>query len=84
VDLTAVRREACRCGLTVEVDTDQTRFLLTAAEHSGLLRELEAPDRLADRLALKTLLVPGGMGTTHRVLVFGAARDRVVNGPLTA
>lgn len=69
VDLTAVRREAGRCGLTVDVDTDQTRFLLTAAERSGLMRELEAPERLPDRLALKTLLVPGGMGTTHRVLV---------------
>jgi SAM-dependent MidA family methyltransferase len=83
VDLTAVKREAERCGLTVSLDTDQTRFLLTAAERSGLLGELEAPERLADRLVLKTLLVPGGMGTTHRVLVF-ERHGRVVNEPPTA
>jgi hypothetical protein len=29
------------------------------------------PDRLRDRLALKTLLMPGGLGSTHRVMVFG-------------
>jgi SAM-dependent MidA family methyltransferase len=69
VDLTAIRREAERCGLVTVADTDQSRFLLAAAERSGLLADLEAPDRLADRLAMKTLLVPEGMGTTHRVLV---------------
>jgi SAM-dependent MidA family methyltransferase len=73
VDFTSVRAEAERSGLVTLVDTDQSRFLLAAAEQSDLLTELSAPDRLRDRLALKTLLVPGGMGTTHRVVVFGKA-----------
>jgi hypothetical protein len=32
--------------------------------------EWSAPDRLADRLAVKTLLMPGGLGSTLSVLVF--------------
>jgi len=72
VDLTSVRREAERAGLRTVLVTDQARFLLTAAERSGLLTEVAAPERLRERLALKTLLVPEGMGTTHRVLVFAA------------
>ena len=71
MDFSSVRAEAERSGLVTLVDTDQSRFLLAAAEQSDLLTELAAPDRLRDRLALKTLLVPGGMGTAHRVLVFG-------------
>ncbi|MDO8834925.1 MAG: SAM-dependent methyltransferase, partial [Vicinamibacterales bacterium] len=70
VDLTSVRRTAEAAGLVTVLDTDQSRFLLGEAERSGLIFELEAPERLRDRLALKTLLVPGGMGTTHRVLAF--------------
>jgi len=70
VDLTSVRMEAERCGLVTIVDTDQSRFLLTAAEQAGLLAAMAAPDRSRERLALKTLLVPSAMGTTHRVLVF--------------
>jgi SAM-dependent MidA family methyltransferase len=73
VDFTSVRGEAERSGLVTLVDTDQSRFLLAAAERSDLLTELAAPGRLRDRLALKTLLVPGGMGTTHRVVVFRKA-----------
>ncbi len=84
VDFTAVRREAERCGLTVTVDTDQTRFLLKAAERSGLFVELEAPGRLLDRLALKTLLVPGGMGTTHRVLVLARRSNALSTSHPTA
>ena len=50
--------------------TAQTRFLLDILEGSTLVAELSAPDRLADRLALKTLLMPGGLGSTHTVMVF--------------
>lgn len=71
VDFTSVRRAAEQSGLTVLADTDQSRFLLDIAEESGLLQDLASPERLRERLALKTLLVPGGLGTTHRVVVFG-------------
>lgn len=71
VDFTSVRRAAERAGLTTFVDQEQSRFLLDAAVASGVLARLEDPDRLRERLALKSLLVPGGMGSTHRVVVFG-------------
>ena len=77
VDLTAVRLAAEREGLETLAALDQTYFLLG----------LGAADRLADRtgdevadlkrrLALKTLLLPGGLGSTHKVLVFGKAVGR--------
>ncbi len=71
VDLTSVKRTAEAAGLQTLVDTDQSRFLLAAVERSDLAAELAAPDRQRDRLALKTLMVPEGLGTAFRVLVFG-------------
>jgi SAM-dependent MidA family methyltransferase len=74
VDLTAITRAAERAGLDVLGRLDQTYFLL------GLgMDELHAmpadqdfdPAVLQRRLALKTLLLPGGLGSTHKVLVFG-------------
>jgi SAM-dependent MidA family methyltransferase len=70
VDLTSVRRAAERAGLETVAVTSQTRFLLEILEGSPLVAELSAPDRLADRLALKTLLMPGGLGSTLTVMVF--------------
>ena len=70
VDLTSVRRAAERAGLETVAVVPQTRFLLDILERSPLVAELSAPDRLADRLALKTLLMPGGLGSTHTVMVF--------------
>jgi SAM-dependent MidA family methyltransferase len=70
VDFTAVRRAAERAGLETVTVASQTRFLLDVLEGSPLVAELSAPDRLADRLALKTLLMPGGLGTTLTVMVF--------------
>jgi SAM-dependent MidA family methyltransferase len=70
VDFTSVRRAAERAGLETVSVAEQTRFLLDILEGSPLVAELSAPDRLADRLALKTLLMPGGLGSTHTVMVF--------------
>ena len=72
VDLTSIRRAAERAGpRDGRPSTDQTRFLLDILErrHAGRA-ELSAPDGCADRLALKTLLMPGGLGSTHKVMVF--------------
>ena len=65
VDLTAVTRAAERSGLDVLARLDQTYFLLGLGitELGGL--------SLRQRLALKTLLLPGGLGSTHKVLIFG-------------
>jgi SAM-dependent MidA family methyltransferase len=65
VDLTAVTRAAERSGLTVLGVLDQTYFML------GLgIADLENMS-LHQRLAMKTLLLPGGLGSTHKVLIFG-------------
>ena len=70
VDFTSVRRAAERAGMETLAVVPQTRFLLDILEGSPLVAELSAPDRLADRLAIKTLLMPGGLGSTHTVMVF--------------
>ena len=75
VDLTSVRRAAEHAGLTTIRVTDQTRFLLDALERGGLGEELAAPDQLKTRLALKSLLMPGGLGSTHKVMVFARGID---------
>jgi SAM-dependent MidA family methyltransferase len=65
VDLSAVTRAAEQSGLDVLARLDQTYFML------GLgIAELECLS-LHQRLALKTLLLPGGLGSTHKVLIFG-------------
>ncbi len=72
VDLTAVRREAEASGLTTIARLDQTYFMLGL----GLNDLIMAADDFSSaalhrRLALKTLLLPGGLGSTHKVLIFG-------------
>ena len=65
VDLTAMTHTAERAGLDVLGRLDQTYFLL------GLgIADLDGMP-LKQRLALKTLLLPGGLGSTHKVLIFG-------------
>ena len=72
VDLSAVTRAAEHSGLDVLGRLDQTYFLigLGAAELDGL--------PLKQRLALKTLLLPGGLGSTHKVLLFARQVGRPV------
>lgn len=67
VDLTAVTRAAEREGLTVLGRLDQTYFLMGLGIGGPDLDTLP----LRQRLALKTLLLPGGLGSTHKVLIFG-------------
>ena len=72
VDLTAVRRAAERAGLQTLAVLDQTYFLLGL----GATMSLEGADDTAlaatkRRLALKTLLIPGGLGSSHKVMIFG-------------
>jgi SAM-dependent MidA family methyltransferase len=65
VDFTSVRLAAEAEGLTTVGFLDQTYFLI------GLgAANLDVSD-LKKRLALKTLLMPGGLGSTHKVLIFG-------------
>jgi SAM-dependent MidA family methyltransferase len=69
VDLTTVRRTAEQCGLVTLGILDQTYFLLSL----GLAERLETGhDRRAmrQRLAARTLMMPGGLGSTMKAMVF--------------
>lgn len=73
VDLTAVRRAAERAGARTLGVLDQTYFLLGLGAADQAAREAAGDDvhAIRTRLALKSLLVPGGLGSTHKVLIFG-------------
>jgi Putative S-adenosyl-L-methionine-dependent methyltransferase len=66
VDFTSVRDAAEASGLTTIAFLDQTYFVL------GLVSAEWNETALTDRgRALKTLLMPGGLGSTHKVMVLG-------------
>jgi SAM-dependent MidA family methyltransferase len=65
VDFTSVRRTAERAGLSTLGFLDQTYFVL------GLVHD--RLEEIANRHALKTLMMPGGLGSTHKVLILGKA-----------
>ena len=70
VDLTAVRLAAEGVGLDTLAVVDQTYFLLGIGAATWPA-PTEGGETIKRRLALKTLLLPGGLGSTHKVLVFG-------------
>jgi SAM-dependent MidA family methyltransferase len=71
VDFTSVRAAAEAEGLTTLGFLDQTYFLLGLIDALGSSNRLNPLNllNLKDRLALKTLLMPGGLGSTHKVLI---------------
>ncbi len=72
VDLTGVRLAAEDAGLTTLGLVDQTYFLLGLGLEEWLARPVSDPaSELRRRLAMKTLMLPGGMGSTHKVMIFG-------------
>jgi SAM-dependent MidA family methyltransferase len=78
VDLTSVESAACAEGLDLIGRLDQTYFLLGLAA-PGLLggpSQDQGADALKARLALKTLLLPGGLGSVQKVLIFGRGVGR--------
>ena len=74
VDFTSVRAAAEDEGLVTLGFMDQTYFVL------GILLGRGAPGSqpvsLRESLALKTLLMPGGLGSTHKVLILGKGVGR--------
>jgi SAM-dependent MidA family methyltransferase len=71
VDLTSIERAAHTEGLTTIAMLDQTYFLLALGVEEMLARGSSAsPADLKRRLALKTLLLPGGLGSTLKVMIF--------------
>lgn len=72
VDLTAITRAAEHAGLTTIGRLDQTYFMMGLGMDDMMNADQNfEPVALQRRLALKTLLLPGGLGSTHKVLVFG-------------
>jgi SAM-dependent MidA family methyltransferase len=71
VDFTTVQEAARQSGLSVLGLMDQTYFLLGLLERQGA-RELSA----GERRAVKTLVMPGGLGSTFKVLILGKGVDR--------
>jgi SAM-dependent MidA family methyltransferase len=66
VDFTSIRAAAEAEGLTTLGFLDQTYFLLGLLQKGG--REFFSEKNAQ---ALKTLLLPGGLGSTHKVLILG-------------
>lgn len=71
VDFTSVRNAAVDEGLTPLGFLDQTYFLMGLMDARTIEEPASSVDQMKRRLALKTLLVPGGLGSTMKVMIFG-------------
>jgi SAM-dependent MidA family methyltransferase len=89
VDFSSLRRTAVEEGLTSLGLLDQTYFLMGVLGLSGSLHSspssspsvpnlssFAGPSNQGMRLALKTLLLPGGLGSTMKVLILGKGVGR--------
>jgi SAM-dependent MidA family methyltransferase len=65
VDFTSIRNAAEAEGLATIGFLDQTYFVL------GLVQSLPNPQSAIRNPQLKTLMLPGGLGSTHKVLILG-------------
>ena len=65
VDFTSVQAAAAAEGVTTIGFLDQTYFLM------GLLGGLSDPQAAIRNPQFRTLMMPGGMGSTHKVLILG-------------
>ena len=74
VDLTTVQTIMERLGCRTLGVLDQTYFLLALVGDNlpGAGGDLPSASDVKLRMALKTLIMPGGLGSTHKVMVFGA------------
>jgi len=77
VDFTSIRQAARSEGLECLCVVDQMHFLLGLGIEGRLSATSGSErDQIVRRLALKTLLVPGGLGTTHHVMIFSRVMGR--------
>jgi SAM-dependent MidA family methyltransferase len=76
VDLTGIALAGRDAGLRLLGVMDQTYFLARVGLTGPALEPVGDPVLdLKRRRALKTLLLPGGMGSTHKVMVFSKSVD---------
>jgi SAM-dependent MidA family methyltransferase len=71
VDFTTIRRAAEVAGMTALGFLDQTYFLMGLLDGADITADLPPVEQMKQRLALKTLLLPGGLGSTFKVLLLG-------------
>jgi SAM-dependent MidA family methyltransferase len=71
VDFTTIRRTAEAAGMTALGFLDQTYFLMGLLDGADITADLPPAGQMKQRLALKTLLLPGGLGSTFKVLLLG-------------
>jgi SAM-dependent MidA family methyltransferase len=71
VDFTTIRLAAEQNGMTILGFLDQTYFLLGLLDGTDISTGLTPAEQMKQRLALKTLLLPGGLGSTFKVLIMG-------------
>ena len=73
VNLTVVESAAESAGAITLGILDQTYFLLGlgAATHATVAKSTTDIDSIRRRLAVKSLLMPGGLGSTQKVMIFG-------------
>ena len=70
VNLTAIRAAAEDAGLSPLGMTDQTYFV-TALGLAARLDEGQSVGSIRRRLAARTLVMPGGLGSTMKAIAFG-------------
>ena len=75
VDLTSIERTARELGCTTLGMLDQTYFLLTLGLADLIDADGTSLAEMRRRLALKTLVLPGGLGSTHKVMAFAKGID---------
>ena len=81
VDFTTLQQTAEAAGLSTIGFLDQGYFLLGLVGSQGARGAIDSNvvnpvhplnfENLANRLAFKTLMMPGGLGSTHKVLILG-------------
>jgi SAM-dependent MidA family methyltransferase len=71
VDFTTIQRTAEAAGLVTLGFLDQTYFLMGLMDTADLAAGLAPAQEMKQRMALKTLLMPGGLGSTFKVLILG-------------
>jgi len=76
VDFTSVQRAGEAEGLETIGLLDQTYFLMGLLDAEAIEAPVSSVDQIRRRLALKTLMMPGGLGSTMKVLLMSRGVER--------